>query len=62
MVARGELVDDTAIERVELDLRVQGVAQQALARVVEGDAGLVARGLDAEDEQGKKARADFRET
>src|SRR5689334_6078917 len=35
---------------MEVDLRMEGLAEEALRGVVEGDAGLVAGGLDAEDE------------
>src|SRR6266545_4059968 len=38
---------------MQLDLRMQGVAEEAIAGVVEGDTGLVAGGLDSEDQHGE---------
>jgi len=52
VVARGELGDDAPVERVQLDLRMQGLGEEPLTSVVEGDAGLVAGRFDAQDQQG----------
>ena len=55
VVAGGELRNDPAVLGVHGDLGVQGVREQPATRVVEGDAGLVAGGFDAEDEHGRDA-------
>jgi small subunit ribosomal protein S21 len=53
VVARGELGHDPAVGLVHVDLGVHHVTQQpAGGRVVQGQSGLVARGLDAEEEHG----------
>ena len=54
VVARRELGHDAAVVVVHRDLRVQRVREQPRARVVDGDAGLVAGGFDAEDAHGRR--------
>ena len=49
MITRGQLRHHAAVVGVQGDLAVQGVGQQALFGVVNGDAGFIAGGLDAED-------------
>ena len=50
VVAGCEFRHHAAVQGVQFDLAVEGVGEQAGARVVEGDAGLVAGCLDAEDQ------------
>ena len=57
VVAGGELGNDSAVLRVQLDLRMQLVGEEPLARVVERDAGLVAGGFYAEDEQDRGGKS-----
>ena len=49
VVARGELGHDTAVRRVQGDLAVQLVRQQAGLAVVDGGGSLVAGGFDAQN-------------
>ena len=50
LVARRKLGHDAAVSRVHCDLRVESVGEKAAARVVERDAGFIARSFDAEDD------------
>ena len=50
VIARGKLRDDAAVLGVQRRLRVHLVREQPARAVVQGDAGLVAGSLDAEDE------------
>ncbi len=56
VVARGEFRHHAPVEGVQVDLRMQGVAEHAALAVVERNAGLVAGGLDAEGEHAGCAR------
>ena len=56
MVAGGEFGHHAAVKPVQVDLRVQGLAQHAVLAVVERDAGFVAGGFDAEGEHGGVGR------
>ena len=59
VVARRELRHHAAVVLVHGDLRMQRVREQAGVRVVHGDAGLVAGGLDAEDAHGGRRKSDL---
>ena len=50
MVPRGQFRHHPSIGHVHVDLRVQGVGQQAGLAVEQGEPGLVAGGLDAQDQ------------
>ena len=52
MVARGQFRHHAAVGLVHRHLRMHGMGEQAALRVVEGDAGFVAGGFDAEDKHG----------
>ena len=52
MVARGEFGHNAAVSLVQIDLGMQGVGEQAALAVVDGDAGFIAGGFDAEDAHG----------
>jgi len=56
VVAGGEFGHHPAVEGVQVDLGVQRLAQHAALAVVEGDAGLVAGGFDAESEHAGAGR------
>ncbi len=53
MIAGGELGHDAAIDAVHRHLRVQRMREQPAGRVVDGHAGFVAGGFDAENEHGR---------
>ncbi len=48
MVARGQFGHDAAVGLVQIDLGMDGMRQQPAPRIVEGQAGFVAGGFDAE--------------
>ena len=52
VVAGGQLRHHAAVSRVQRDLGVQRVRQEPRLAVVDGHAGLVAGGFDAEDAHG----------
>jgi ABC-type multidrug transport system fused ATPase/permease subunit len=52
VIARREFRHHAAVARVQVDLRMQPVREQPRRRVVDGDAGFVAGGFDAEDAHG----------
>jgi hypothetical protein len=54
VIARGQLGHHTAVFAVHGDLRIQRMRTQASRRVVQGDAGFVTGGFDAEDQHGKR--------
>ena len=52
VIAGRKLGHDAAVARVQVDLRMEAMGEQAPGRVEDGHAGLVAGGLDAEDAHG----------
>ncbi len=56
MVPRGQLWHHPPVGHVHVDLGVQGVGQQAGLAVEQGEAGLVAGGLDAQDQHPSSLR------
>ena len=55
VIARGQFRHHAAVLCVQVDLAVQTLGDDSARRVVDGDAGLVAGGLDAEDRPGQRS-------